>query len=31
MGIIVTEDVSLDMGLSLDKYYASLGTNEARV
>ena len=31
MGIIVTEDVPLYMGLSIDKYYASLGTNEARV
>jgi len=31
MGIIVTENVPLDMGLSIDKYYASLGTNEARV
>jgi len=27
----VTEDVPLDMGLSIDKYYAALGTNEARV
>jgi hypothetical protein len=31
MGVIVTEDVPLDMGLSIDKYYAALGTNEARV
>jgi len=31
MGIIVTEDVTLDMGLTIDKYYAALSTNEARV
>jgi len=31
MGIIVTEDVTLDMGLTIDKYYAALSTNEARI
>lgn len=31
MGVIVTEDVTLDTGLTINKYYASLSTNEARV
>jgi len=31
MGILVTEDVTLSLGLVINKYYASLSTNDARI